>query len=167
MAMRQPQHARTVRAILVAGFLAGVLDIVAAFVVYGLRGATPPRILQSIASGLLGESAFRGGAATAALGAALHFLIALSAAAVYYTASRWLPVLVRRPVPSGLLYGIAVYLFMNHLVVPLSAVAKRPFSPELAAVILVVHMTCVGLPIALTIARHAAPPQLLPAALHE
>jgi hypothetical protein len=74
---------------------------------------------------------------------------------------------VRRPVPSGLLYGIAVYVFMNHLVVPLSAVAKRPFSPELAAVILVVHMMCVGLPIALTIALHTAPRQVHPAAVAE
>lgn len=163
--MSRPPHAG--KAILVAGLLAGVLDIAAAFIVYGLRGATPPRILQSIASGLLGASAFRGGAATAALGAALHFLIAVSAAAIYYAASRWLPILVRRPVPSGLLYGIAVYVIMNHLVVPLSAVAKRPFSPELAAVILVVHMMCVGLPIALTIARHTGPRQVHPAAVRE
>lgn len=142
-------------AILVGGLLAGALDITAAFVVYGLRGATPLRILQSVASGLLGADAFKGGLGTAALGALLHFLIALVAAAVYYAASRKLGVLVQRAVVSGLLYGIAVYVFMNFVVLPLSAVAKRPFVLELALVILAVHMVCVGLPIALAVRRFA------------
>jgi len=147
--------ARPARTILLAGLLAGVLDIGAAFAVYGLRGASPVRILQSIASGLLGVDAFKGGLATAALGALLHFFIALMAAGVYYAASQRLGFLVRQPVISGLLYGVAVYGFMNHVVVPLSAVPKRPFVLGLALVILVVHMLCVGLPIALLVRRHA------------
>jgi len=142
---------RGARVILMAGLLAGALDITAAFLVYGLRGASPVRILQSIASGLLGGAAFQGGGGAAALGAVLHFLIAIVAAAVYYGASRKLGILVRRPVISGLLYGVMVYVFMNHVVLPLSAVAKRPFVPRMAAVIVVVHMLCVGLPIALVI----------------
>jgi hypothetical protein len=148
------------RAILVGGLLAGGLDIGAAFVVYGFRGVTPLRILQSIASGLLGAAAFNGGLATAALGTLLHFFIALVAAGAYFAASRKLGVLVRRPVIGGLLYGVGVYLFMNHVVVPLSAVPKRPFVLGLALVILIVHMGCVGLPIALAVRRYA-PPQLL------
>ena len=142
-------------AILMGGLLAGALDITAAFVVYGLRGATPLRILQSIASGLLGADAYKGGLATAALGLLLHFIIAVVAAAVYWAASRKLGVLVQRPVASGLLYGVAVYLFMNFVVLPLSAVARRPFVLELALVIVAVHMVCVGLPIALAVRRWA------------
>ena len=142
---------RGARVILMAGLLAGALDITAAFLVYGLRGASPVRILQSIASGLLGGAAFQGGWGAAALGAVLHFLIAIVAAAVYYGASRKLGILVRRPVISGLLYGVMVYVFMNHVVLPLSAVPKRPFVFSMAAVIVVVHMLCVGLPIALVI----------------
>jgi hypothetical protein len=142
-----------VRTVLVGGLLAGTLDIFAAFVVYGLRGASPVRILQSVASGLRGPAAFRGGLSTAALGLGLHFFIALVAAAVYYAASRRIGLLVRRPVVSGSLYGIAVYLFMNHVVVPLSAVPRRPFVLGVALVILVVHILCVGLPIALVVAR--------------
>lgn len=143
------------RTILLAGLLAGVLDIAAAFAVYGLRGASPVRILQSIASGLLGVAAFKGGLATAALGALVHFFIALMAAGVYYAASRRLVIMLRQSVISGLLYGVAVYAVMNHVVVPLSAVPKQPFEPGLALVILVVHMLCVGLPIALLVRRHA------------
>ncbi len=135
------------RAILGGGLLAGA---------HGLRGATPLRILQSIASGLLGAEAYEGGLGTAALGTLLHFFIALGATAVYYAASRRLAVLVQRPVASGLLYGVAVYLFMNFVVLPLSAVATRPFVLELALVILAVHMVCVGLPIALAVRRYGA-----------
>jgi hypothetical protein len=143
------------RAILLGGASAGVLDIFAAFTVYGLRGVPPVRILQSIASGLLGGAAFEGGVATAALGAALHFVIATGAAATYTLASRKLDVLVRRPWAAGAAFGVAVYLFMNFVVLPLSAVAKRPFSPEMAAIMVVVHVFCVGLPIAFAARRHS------------
>jgi len=141
--------------VLSAGLLAGALDIAAAFAIYGLRGATPLRILQFIASGLLGAAAYKGGLRTAALGALLHFFIACAAAAVYYAASRKLEVLVRRPVISGVVYGVVVYVVMNHLVVPLSAIGRRPFVPTMAVVLLVVHMVCVGLPIAVVVRRYA------------
>jgi len=141
------------RAVLQGGLLAGILDIVAAFIVYGFRGATPFRILQSIASGLLGAEAFELGLTTAALGGLLHFFIACGWALVYYGASRQLSVLTKRPVLSGVAYGAAVYLLMNLVVVPLSAVPKRAFTFD--AVILVVHMVCVGLPIALSVSRSA------------
>jgi len=143
------------RAILVGGASAGVLDILAAFAVYGLRGVPPVRILQSIASGLLGGAAFEGGPATAALGAVLHFVIATGAAATYTLASRKLDVLVQRPWAAGAAFGVAVYLFMSFVVLPLSAVAKRPFSPEMAAIMVVVHVFCVGLPIAFAVRRHS------------
>jgi hypothetical protein len=115
---------------------------------------TPVRVLHSIASGVLGADAYRGGARTAALGVALHFVIAFGAAAVYYAASRRLRFLVRRPVVSGLLYGVAVYLFMNLVVLPLSAIPfKVSYAPAVFATGLVVHMLCVGLPIALAVRR--------------
>jgi len=148
-----PDRVRPVRTILFAGLLAGALDITAAFLVYGLRGVRPVRILQSVASGLLGVTAYKGGLGTAALGTLLHFFIAVVAAGVYYAASRKLGVLVRQPVLSGVLYGVLVYLFMNHVVLPLSAVPKRPFVLSMAAVMVVIHMICVGLPIALVVSR--------------
>lgn len=39
------------KGILVGGVIAGILDIIFAFIFYGLRGTPPVRILQSIASG--------------------------------------------------------------------------------------------------------------------
>jgi hypothetical protein len=143
------------RGVLAGGAAAGVLDILAAFTVYGARGVSPTRILQSISSGLLGGAAFQGGATTAALGLALHFLIAIVAAWVYYAASIQLPALAGRPAVFGPMYGIVVYAFMTFVVVPLSAVPKHPSSLDLAAIILLVHIGCVGLPIAFAVQRYA------------
>ncbi len=140
-------------AVLWAGFACGVLDITAAFVVYGFFGAKPVPLLQGIASGLLGPKAFDGGLATALLGLLCHFVIAFGAAIVYFVASRALRVLVDQAVVFGALYGVAVYFFMNRIVLPLSAVAKRPFSLKLMIVGVVIHIFCVGLPISLSLRR--------------
>jgi hypothetical protein len=139
--------------VLGGGLLAGLLDIIAAFVVFGSRGAPAMGILQAISSGILGAAAFEGGIATAALGLVLHFGIAIGWSAVFYAFRRSLPWISRKPLVSGGLFGAAVYFLMNLVVVPLSAVAPRPFS--LDAVILMVHVLCVGIPIALIQARPA------------
>ena len=142
------------RPLLWGGLIAGVLDITAAFINSGLRGVSPTRVLQAIASGLLGAEAFKGGLATAALGLALHFVIATGATTVYYAISRKFEWLVRQPVVSGLLYGIAVYLFMNFIVLPLSAISfKISRTPVEVATGMTIIMFCVGLPIALVVHR--------------
>lgn len=138
------------RAIVWGGLLAGVGDITFAFVTAGLNGVSPMRVLQSVASGLLGAAAREGGLATAALGAVLHFLIAFIWATVFWFASRKLSVLVRHPVVCGLLYGAIVYFFMYFVVMPLSAIYFKP-SREFSSILLNAagHMLLVGLPIAL------------------
>lgn len=131
------------------GAIAGVLDIVAAFTMQLANGVAPVRVLQAIASGVLGREAFHGGNATALLGLLLHFTIALGAAWVYYTVSRFWTLLRRRAVVAGLAYGVVVYLVMNHVVLPLSRVNFRPAPWRTVAILMAVHMVCVGLPIAL------------------
>jgi hypothetical protein len=113
--------------------------------------------LQSIASGLLGSQAFKGGAGGAALGAVLHFVIAFGAAAVYYVASRKIALMRRKPYLSGVLYGIAVYLFMNFVVLPLSATAGARYSTATVINGLLAHMLLIGLPIALAVRRACGP----------
>ena len=142
------------KGVLAGGAAAGVLDILFAFVFYGLRGIGPVRILQSVASGLLGKKAFEGGAATAALGAAFQLFIPTVAAAVYLGFDRAISAVRDHPVVCGLLYGIAVYGFMNLVVLPLSSI---PFKPRFPIGVLVpsllAHMFLVGLPIALAVRR--------------
>jgi hypothetical protein len=147
-------RSRAARAIVWGGVLAGVGDITFAFVVSGLRGVGPVRVLQSVAGGLLGRAAAEGGLATAALGGVLHFLIAFVWATVYWLASRKLKVLVRHPVVCGLLYGFAVYAFMYLVVLPLSAAYFKPtFTPYTVSLNAAGHMLLVGLPIALAAAK--------------
>jgi hypothetical protein len=139
-------------AVLLAGFTCGVLDITAALVVYGYLGAKPMRLLQGIASGLLGPKAFDGGLAMALLGLLCHFVIAFGAATVYFVASRAIRILIDHAVVSGVLYGVVVYFFMNRIVLPLSA-ARRPFSVKLMIIGVIIHIFCVGLPISLSVRR--------------
>ena len=145
------------KTILIGGLIAGTLDMTAACVQAWLRsGTTPVRVAQFIASGAIGSAAaFSGGMKTAALGLAFHYLIATTATAVFYFASRWLRFLVEWPVVMGLLYGVLVYLFMNFVVVPRSAIVQRagaaPLSARLIAMLII--MFCIGLPIALIVRR--------------
>jgi hypothetical protein len=139
-----------VRAIIYGALVVGALDLLDALVFFGLRGVAPIRICQSIAAGLLGRAAFQGGAATAALGAALHFFVATCIVVTFYLASLRLPVLVRHAVIAGVLYGLAVYGVMNYIVIPLSALGGRgPFVLPVFINGLLIHAFGVGLPAAL------------------
>jgi uncharacterized membrane protein YagU involved in acid resistance len=151
---------RALSSIVLGGLVAGAFDITYAIVFsYLRRGVPPSRVLQSVASGLLGSDAYQGGAPTAALGLALHFCIALVAAAIYVLASQYLPVLVRRPVLAGAAYGVAIYVFMNWVVIPLSRFGPKPFPPLVVLVTgLLVHMFLIGVPIAFAARRASASP---------
>ncbi|MGE0454495.1 MAG: hypothetical protein AB7O37_20395 [Vicinamibacteria bacterium] len=142
------------KAIACGGLLVGVLDGLAAVLT---SAAAPMRVFQSIASGLLGRDAYQGGLAAAALGLVLHFFIATSAAAVFVVASRRLPVLVRAVVPCGIAYGVAVFAFMNLVVIPLTFGRLAPYSLPWLLRGLLIHALFVGLPIGLCTRRFAAP----------
>ena len=147
--------ANPAKAISIAGLTCGAMDISAALVVYGLMGSKPLRLLQGIAGGILGPRTYSGGTSTALLGLALHFVIAFGAATVFFLASRVLPLLLNHAVVSGVLYGIAVYFFMNRVVVQLSAATKFPFSIKMMLIGVIIHIFCVGIPISLSIRRCA------------
>jgi hypothetical protein len=136
-----------------AGLLSGVLDLTAtSTLVRRTQGIPLERLLQRIASGALGPSAFQGGKRTATAGLFFHFLIAFTAAFIYYASSRKLAILIHHPLLSGVLYGAAVHLVMNRIVLPLSA-AAIPFSAKAFLTQLVIHILFVGLPIALVVSH--------------
>jgi hypothetical protein len=151
-----PRTHGALAAIFWGGLICGALDITAAFIVYGAFGARPIPILQGIAAGVLGARSFDGGLPTAALGLFFQFFIAFSVATVYYAASRVLPFLVSHSLICGALYGIAVYFFMNRIVVPLSAAHKFPFSLRGMLIGVTIHIFCVGLPVAIVTRRFSA-----------
>ena len=134
------------RAIALGTLVVGTLDALDAVIFFGLRGVAPHRIFQSIAAGLLGRSSFTGGAATVVLGAVLHYVIAFLIVGTFVGASRYLPMLTRAPILSGLVYGVGVYLVMNLVVLPLSAAGKPSFPWPILVNGLLIHMLGVGLP---------------------
>jgi uncharacterized membrane protein YagU involved in acid resistance len=138
-----------------AGLLSGTLDITATSTLMRLQGIPIERLLQTIASGALGHSSFQGGKKTAVTGLVLHFLIAFTAALVYYIISRPRPAILDHPLLYGAIYGIAVHLVMSRVVVPLSGAPKREFSAKTFFTQLIIHIVCVGLPIALVVSHFA------------
>jgi hypothetical protein len=141
------------RAIACGGLTVGVLDGLDAILFFGLRsGFHPVRIFKGIAGGLLGrEAALAGGWPTALLGLVLHFAIATTIVAVFYLLSRRFSFLTRRPFVWGPVYGLAVYLTMNLVVLPLSALHGNGL-PQAVPVLLnglLIHIVGVGTPSAL------------------
>lgn len=137
------------KATLAGGTIAATLDIMYAFVRQAGRGRSPEWVLQSVASGWLGDSAFTGGRVDAAIGLVSHYGILLVAAGLYVLAWRRVALARRHVVLSGSAYGVLVYLFMNFVVLPLSAF---PFEMTYTGARLlegfVSHVVLVGLPIA-------------------
>lgn len=149
-------RARALDTIVFGGLTAGILDILDAIVVTSLNGGTATRVLHAIASGVLGRDAYQGGMPAAALGLALHFVIAIGAAASFFLASRRLPVLLRHTVPSGLMFGLAVWAVMYYVVLPITFGRPNtiPAWPLLVNQ-LGIHALGVGLPIAWFASRSA------------
>ena len=139
---------------LIAGLIAGALDIAAACIhAYLARGTQPEQVLRYIASGVFGKDAANGNMMIV-WGLLFHFLIAISFTFFFFLLVRMVPALVKYPIPIAILYGIFVWLFMRYVVLNyISTIKIRPIVGEqaiinalIAAGILIV---CIGLPNAL------------------
>lgn len=145
-----------VRTTLQATLAAGTLDILAA-ILTNLQ-VSAQVVLQSVAGGWLGSGAYRGGWLTAWLGLATHYALMLVIAGLYVMAAARLPVLRRRWFPAGVAWGVVVWLAMTFVVVPLSASTLSPPHSLVAAMKpIVIHILCVGLPIAWIAQRKPGP----------
>lgn len=113
--------------VLWGGLLIAIADIVFATTFWFSWNASGlMRVFQSIAVGVLGQASFRGGVATALLGAMLHLFMATSFVVAYtLVGSRWRALLMR-PFVYGPLYGVLMYVIMNFVVMPLSRVGRTP-----------------------------------------
>jgi uncharacterized membrane protein YagU involved in acid resistance len=142
------------KAVVIGGLIGGALDLLFAVSFAGYNGAAPSRVFQAIASGLLGDAAFSGGADVQALGVACHFGISLLWAALFAVIASRLPALTRRPILAGLAFGVIVFLSMRLVVLPLSTYPRPVTFKPLATVLdLLSHMILFGTPIALVVSR--------------
>jgi uncharacterized membrane protein YagU involved in acid resistance len=88
------------------------------------------------------------------LGLALQWLMSLIIAKIYVLAGVQLPVLFRRPLVMGALYGVGVFVVMNLVVLPLSAAWPKPHHPSAEAIALnLAAMLLFGLIVAYTARR--------------
>jgi uncharacterized membrane protein YagU involved in acid resistance len=140
-------------------FVAGALDISYAITFSYMRRGTPPaRLLQFVASGALGPTALEGGTRTALLGLGFHFLNAFLITSAFFAVASRASGLLKRPIITGAAFGIAVYVVMNTVVIPLSRIGPRPF-PRTDSLVtgLLVHMFGIGVPIVLAARRAFSP----------
>jgi hypothetical protein len=81
-------------------------------------------------------------------------LIALIFTVAFFALAHVQPWLIRRPVVSGIVYGLGIYLAMNFVVIPLSRIGPRPLPAAIVTITgLLVHMFLIGTPIALAARR--------------
>ena len=144
------------RAALLAGLIAGALDIAAAVL---LNPQVPAQVVfQSVASGWLGSATYDGGWSTAALGLASHFAIMLVIAAVWMTLALSLPALRRLWPLAAVGGGAVVWAIMTYGVVPLSASTLPAPDARHVVIGLLTHVIAVGLPMALVSRRALGAP---------
>ena len=139
--------------IAIATAIAGTLDILAAFVLAGIAGTTPVRVLQFVASGPLGDTALVN-SNYAAAGLLVHFAIMACMVTAYMVAARQWPILLAQPFIAGAVYGVALWLLMYWVVQPLRWSAPPPSHLVPIAKQLFCHIVLVGIPIALVATRY-------------
>ena len=137
------------KVMLFAGLLAGLLDLLTALLVYSviLRRVPAMQLLQSIASGVFGSSAYAGGLTMALLGVIFHFGIAFCFTMFYFLLYTYMPFLRTHQLISGILYGFFIWVVMNLGVLPLVLARRSAITFDaflLGALILVVM---IGLPV--------------------
>lgn len=153
--MRGRVKARPYDTIVLGGATAGVLDLLDACVVTWMSGGSALRMLQFIASGVLGAASYTAGRTSAGLGLALHFVIAFAAAAVFLAISRLVPAVLRAPLVMGVVFGIGVFLVMNLIILPAAGFAGGLPAGWRLANGLLIHALGVGVPIAWFASRSA------------
>ncbi|HKV28853.1 MAG TPA: hypothetical protein VJN90_11340 [Candidatus Acidoferrales bacterium] len=121
--IRDARRGHTAWTVIWIGLVAGTLDIAENIIFNHFRGVTMKMIFQYIGSGLIGMKSFTMGAASVALGVAIHYAIAMTWTVIFYLLSRKLLILTRRAAISGIVYGGVVYVVMNFIVRPLTAVS--------------------------------------------
>lgn len=139
----------------IGALLATTLDLIFASVYWlALHDLAPARVMQAIAAYWgLGRDAYTGGTATAVLGAALFFARMILLAVIYQAAARRYAALIERPFICGALFGLAIYLTNQYLVVPMIGSMPKPtlahtdWAWTLSCILS--HMVLIGIPLAL------------------
>jgi hypothetical protein len=144
------QRTRSLPWLLLGGYTVATLDMLSAMAYWAPHGVPAHRLLQSIAAWFLGPAAFSGGVATSVLGALVYGHLMWGVVALYHAIARRHPVLLRRPILCGSIYGaIAYFGIFAGLAALLRGKPTDLGEPAWILTCLVVFMTLVGIPCAL------------------
>lgn len=142
------------KAVLAGGLLGGALDLAFAVAFAAYKGATPTRVFQVIASGVLGDAAFTGDPLISAFGVACHFALSILWAALFAAVASRFELLTRRPLFVAIGFGLVVFLCMRLIVLPLSAYPYPvTFKPLGTSLDLLSHMLLFAGPIVVITGR--------------
>jgi hypothetical protein len=139
--------------IVLGGLSSGLIDLVYASAQRAFKGGSVLQPWNGVASGLLGPAARDGGAGIALLGVALHFVLTFGAAAILSLILWWLPWLAKRPLITGVLFGVGFLLVMNYVILPLSAIGRPIYAGQAFLTAILGHVIMIGLPIAWFVTR--------------
>lgn len=129
---------------------AAMLDLGLAVAWFGAQGVPAERVFQSMASWVLGRSAYHGGNAMVVFGGLFYTCVVAAVMALYRGLARRWPLLLARPLSLGALYGGLMYLLIFLVIVP-HATAANPAAHPLAwhALCVAAYALLVGIPAAL------------------
>jgi predicted lipid-binding transport protein (Tim44 family) len=141
---------------LIAGLLGGVLiDVYLILTVVVVRHAIDlTTFFQVVASGLLGEAAFTD-PASVWVGVAIHLVVSLAWGVGYAYVAAGAPQVLARPLASGIVFGLIVYVAMGALAG--AAGAFRALTPLALLNAAVAHTLFFGIPIAFYVSRRLRP----------
>ena len=147
--MKDPK--RALATIFMAGGTAGAIDFVYASTMTMMAGRPAARAWLGVAAALFGkDTVVRVGTPMAAAGLGLHFLITISAAAIYYLFARRQPLLLKHRLVSAVVFGVLFFLAMNYVIVPLSVIGRPIYvGPYIIGRELITHILMIGFPISL------------------
>lgn len=140
------------KTVILTGLIVGTLDMLGAIIVYK---ADPGPMFRFIASGAFGAgTAFSGGTVMVVWGVTFHYIIAFAWTILFFFVYPSLPILWKNKYITGALYGLLIWVIMNKVVIPISAITPGPFDLTSAAIGALILIIAVGLPIAILTHRY-------------
>lgn len=134
--------------IIKASLVTGSLDMLFAFAnAWWSAGVTPERVLQFIACGLLGKSAFQSLPAIAFLGLTIHYFIAFCWTVLFFLVYSKFKNIIRSKFLQAVLYGLFIWMVMNLLILPVTRTPQQTFYWPDALKGAAILIIAVGLPL--------------------
>jgi hypothetical protein len=144
-----------IQKIVIAGLIAGTLDIIAAFIDAWLSfNATPGKVLNGIAAGAIGKENANGSFIMMILGLLIHYFIVYSYTIFLYFIYPFLKSAIKNKIVIGIVYGLFIWVTMRFIVLPvLSQVEFAPFRIVKAFKPMLILIGAIGIPLSLMMSK--------------